>query len=86
MIEVFFSSVVGDNQLLKLGAELSAIRGLFCSRLPNAREKRPLLEGNGQKNFSCEITKLLWQHFLHLMAEMASRFKGATDEEVMAFK
>lgn len=73
------------NSLI-FGAELSAIRGLFCSRLPNTREKRPLLEGNGQKNFSCEITKLLWQHFLHLMAEMASRFKGATDEEVMAFK
>ena len=60
--------------------------------MPNTREKRPLLAANGQnscvKIFSCEITKLLWQRFLHLIAKMASRFKGTTyeDADAMALK
>ena len=37
-------------------------------------------------NFTCEITKLLWQRFLYLSAKMASRFKDVTDEEVTALK
>ena len=39
-------------------------------------------------NFTCEITKMLWQRFLYLYlsAKMASRFKDVTDEEVTALK
>ena len=39
-------------------------------------------------NFTCEITKMLWQRFLYLCfsAKMASRFKDVTDEEVTALK
>ena len=37
-------------------------------------------------NFTCEITKLLWQRFLYHSAKMASRFKDVTDEEVTALK
>ena len=37
-------------------------------------------------NFTCEITKLLWQRFLYLSAKMASRFKDVTDEEFTALK
>ena len=61
---------------------------LISYHMPNTREKRPLLAGNGQnscvKIFSCEVTKLLWQNFLHLVAKMASSFKGATDEDIKA--
>ena len=39
-------------------------------------------------NFTCDITKMLWQRFLYLYlsAKMASRFKDVTDEEVTASK
>jgi len=61
---------------------------LFSSRPPNTREQRPLLAGNGQnscvKTFSREITKLLWQRFLHLVAKVASRVKDATYEDADA--